>query len=185
MKKKIIIVFGIISAFCLIGLGVNLKMKQGYTLSTDQEIIDVMGDIVNNEPYAVELLKKRIYKNDEYQLMLVVVRSRGENILQIFKENQSHRYEEYYNYIIGQDTALTLIDSYHNATYFICENELHKIDGYIIFTEKEAGKIKPLTDKENYIIECFDTDDETISISPIDENGEVIENFAYAQDNIR
>lgn len=180
MKKKIIIVFGIISAFCIVGLGVNLKMKQGYALSTDQEIIDVMGDIVNNEPYAIELLKKRIYKNDEYQLMLVVVRSRGENILQIFKENQSHRYEKYYNYILEEDTALTLVDPRHNATYFICKNEFHKIARLIFFND-----IKSITDLGEYIIECYDGSNEEIGIFPVDDEDSAIDGLSQIQVTIQ
>ena len=42
MKKKLIIIISIISAFFIIGLGVSLKMKEGYTLSTDKEIIEVI-----------------------------------------------------------------------------------------------------------------------------------------------
>ena len=94
MKKKLIIIISIISAFFIIGLGVSLKMKEGYTLSTDKEIIEVMGKIVNNIPDAVEILQKRIYKNEDNQLMLVVVRSQGMKILQIFQENEYQRYEE-------------------------------------------------------------------------------------------
>ena len=185
MKKQIIIMISFISAFCMIGLGISLKMKEGYTLSTDKEIIKVMGEIVNSKPDAVEILQKRVYKIEDNQLMFVVVRSQGTNILQIFQENHYQRYEEYYNYILDDRTVLMLTDSRHKSTYVICNNEFHQVAGFFVFGAKEAGTIKPLTDQGSYIIECYDTIDEAMSITPVNEDGDSIDNISYAQDKIR
>ena len=183
MKKKLIIIISIISAFFIIGLGVSLKMKEGYTLSTDKEIIEVMGKIVNNIPDAVEILQKRIYKNEDNQLMLVVVRSQGMKILQIFQENEFQRYEEYYNYILDDKTMLT--DSRHKSTYVICNNEFRQIAGISVISETDVSGTKPIMTSGKYIIECYNIIDEAMFINLVDENGDIIENFSFAQETIR
>ena len=183
MKKKLIIIISIISAFFIIGLGVSLKMKEGYTLSTDKEIIEVMGKIVNNIPDAVEILQKRIYKNEDNQLMLVVVRSQG--ILQIFQENEYQRYEEYYNYILDDKTVLMLTDSRHKSTYVICNNEFRQIAGISVISETDVSGTKPIMTSGKYIIECYNIIDEAMFINLVDENGDIIENFSFAQETIR
>lgn len=185
MKKKLIIIISIISAFFIIGLGVSLKMKEGYTLSTDKEIIEVMGKIVNNIPDAVEILQKRIYKNEDNQLMLVVVRSQEMKILQIFQENEYQRYEEYYNYILDDKTVLMLTDSRHKSTYVICNNEFRQIAGISVISETDVSGTKPIMTSGKYIIECYNIIDEAMFINLVDENGDIIENFSFAQETIR
>ena len=185
MKKKLIIIISIISAFFIIGLGVSLKMKEGYTLSTDKEIIEVMGKIVNNIPDAVEILQKRIYKNEDNQLMLVVVRSQGMKILQIFQENEYQRYEEYYNYILDDKTVLMLTDSRHKSTYVICNNEFRQIAGISVISETDVSGTKPIMTSGKYIIECYNIIDEAMFINLVDENGDIIENFSFAQETIK
>ena len=185
MKKKLIIIISIISAFFIIGLGVSLKMKEGYTLSTDKEIIEVMGKIINNIPDAVEILQKRIYKNEDNQLMLVVVRSQGMKILQIFQENEYQRYEEYYNYILDDKTVLMLTDSRHKSTYVICNNEFRQIAGISVISETDVSGTKPIMTSGKYIIECYNIIDEAMFINLVDENGDIIENFSFAQETIR
>lgn len=185
MKKKIIIAVGIISAICVIGFGIWLKMQDGHTLSTDKEILAVMGKILKDEPDRIELLQKRIYKNQENQLMLVAVRSKGVNILQIFKENSYHKYEEYYNYMLDSQGALILLDPRHKAAYVICNNDFNQITGFEVINESEEVDVKPLTDTGRYIIECYDNVGESIHIFPVNDEGDYIDNFSYAQDTIR
>lgn len=117
--------------------------------------------------------------------MLVVVRSQGMKILQIFQENEYQRYEEYYNYILDDKTVLMLTDSRHKSTYVICNNEFRQIAGISVISETDVSGTKPIMTSGKYIIECYNIIDEAMFINLVDENGDIIENFSFTQVTIR
>ena len=67
----------------------------------------------------------------------------------------------------------------------ICNNEFRQIAGISVISETDVSGTKPIMTSGKYIIECYNIIDEAMFINLVDENGDIIENFSFAQETIR